>query len=127
LQGARDIIAEKINEDAALRAKLRKLFEAKANLQSKVLADKMNEAIKYKDYFDFSEPIHKVPSHRILAVMRGFLEGFLRMNIAPPEEDALHLIEEAYIRGFSTETPHLQKAVKDAYRRLLQPALETEY
>ncbi|TMO78689.1 RNA-binding transcriptional accessory protein, partial [Pseudoalteromonas ruthenica] len=60
LQGARDIIAEKINEDAALRAKLRKLFEAKANLQSKVLADKMNEAIKYKDYFDFSEPIHKV-------------------------------------------------------------------
>lgn len=127
LQGARDIIAEKINEDAALRAKLRKLFEAKANLQSKVLADKMNEAIKYKDYFDFSEPIHKVPSHRILAVMRGFLEGFLRMNIAPPEEDALHLIEEAYIRGFSAETPHLQKAVKDAYRRLLQPALETEY
>ncbi|MGL6067607.1 MAG: Tex-like N-terminal domain-containing protein, partial [Sediminibacterium sp.] len=127
LQGARDIIAEKINEDAALRAKLRKLFEAKANLQSKVLADKMNEAIKYKDYFDFSEPIHKVPSHRILAVMRGFLEGFLRMNIAPPEEDALYLIEEAYMRGFSAETPHLQKAVKDAYRRLLQPALETEY
>jgi uncharacterized protein len=127
LQGARDIIAEKINEDAALRAKLRKLYEAKANLQSKVLADKMNEAIKYKDYFDFSEPIHKVPSHRILAVMRGFLEGFLRMNIAPPEEDALYLIEEAYMRGFSAETPHLQKAVKDAYRRLLQPALETEY
>lgn len=127
LQGARDIIAEKINEDAALRAKLRKLFETKANLQSKVLADKIGEAIKYKDYFDFSEPIHKVPSHRILAVMRGFLEGFLRMNIAPPEEDALYLIDEAYLQGSSAEKPHIQKACKDAYRRLLQPALETEY
>ena len=127
LQGARDIIAEKINEDAALRAKLRKLFETKANLQSKVLADKIGEAIKYKDYFDFSEPIHKVPSHRILAVMRGFLEDFLRMNIAPPEEDALYLIDEAYLQGSSAEKPHIQKACKDAYRRLLQPALETEY
>jgi len=127
LQGARDIIAEKINEDAALRAKLRKLFETKANLQSKVLADKIGEAIKYKDYFDFSEPIHKVPSHRILAVMRGFLEGFLRMNIAPQEEDALYLIDEAYLQGSSAEKPHIQKACKDAYRRLLQPALETEY
>jgi protein Tex len=127
LQGARDIIAEKINEDAALRAKLRKLFEDKATLQSKVLVDKQTEAIKYKDYFDFSEPIHKVPSHRILAVMRGFLEGFLRMNIAPLEEDALYMIEEAYVQRSSTETPHIQKACKDAYRRLLQPALETEY
>jgi protein Tex len=127
LQGARDIIAEKINEDAALRAKLRKLFEDKATLQSKVLVDKQTEAIKYKDYFDFSEPIHKVPSHRILAVMRGFLEGFLRMNIAPLEEDALYTIEEVYVQRSSTETPHIQKAVKDAYRRLLQPALETEY
>lgn len=78
LQGARDIIAENINENAELRAKLRKLFEDSATLQSKVLADKTEEAIKYKDYFDFSEPIHKIPSHRILAVMRGFLEGFLR-------------------------------------------------
>ncbi|MEN9598956.1 MAG: hypothetical protein RL596_1267 [Bacteroidota bacterium] len=127
LQGARDIIAEKINEDAALRAKLRKLFEDKATLQSKVLVDKQTEAIKYKDYFDFSEPIHKVPSHRILAVMRGFLEGFLRMNIAPLEEDALYTIEEVYVQRSSNETPHIQKAVKDAYRRLLQPALETEY
>ncbi|MBX9734950.1 MAG: RNA-binding transcriptional accessory protein, partial [Chitinophagaceae bacterium] len=127
LQGARDIIAEKINEDANVRAKLRKLFENKASLQSKVLTDKETEAIKYKDYFDFSEPIHKVPSHRVLAVMRGFLEGFLRMHIAPPEEDALYILEEAYCERSSSETPHIQKAAKDAYRRLLQPALETEY
>jgi uncharacterized protein len=127
LQGARDIIAEKINEDANVRAKLRKLFENKASLQSKVLTDKETEAIKYKDYFDFSEPIHKVPSHRVLAVMRGFLEGFLRMHIAPPEEDALYILEEAYCERSSSETSHIQKAAKDAYRRLLQPALETEY
>ncbi|TAG32090.1 MAG: RNA-binding transcriptional accessory protein [Sphingobacteriia bacterium] len=126
LQGARDIIAENVNENAAIRAKLRKIFEDQANLQSKVLADKETEAIKYKDYFDFSEPIHKIPSHRILAILRGFLEGFLRMNIAPIEEDALYAIEEAYIKGMSATSDQLRKAIKDAYRRMLQPSLETE-
>src|SRR5579885_2296572 len=91
LQGARDIIAEQVNEDANVRAKLRKLFEDTATVQSKVLTDKETEGIKYKDYFDFSEPVSKIPSHRILAVLRGFLEGFLRISIAPSEEDALHL------------------------------------
>ena len=126
LQGARDIIAENVNENAIVRAKLRKLFEDTALLQSKVLSDKETEAIKYKDYFDFSEPIHKVPSHRILAILRGFLEGFLRMNITPIEEDALFLIEQSYIQGMSTSAEHIKKAIKDAYRRLLQPSLETE-
>src|SRR6187402_2595415 len=93
LQGARDIIAETVNEDVNLRARLRKLFEDKAVLQSKVLPDKETEGIKYKDYFDFAEPIHKIPSHRILAVLRGFLEGFLRMSILPVEEEALELLE----------------------------------
>ncbi len=127
LQGARDIIAETVNEDVTLRAKLRKLFEDKATLQSKVLADKETEGIKYKDYFDFSEPIHKVPSHRILAVLRGFLEGFLRMAISPLEEDALEIMEKAYIKALSPSTEHVKKAIKDAYRRLLQPSLETEF
>ena len=127
LQGARDIIAEQINEDAQVRAKLRKLFETEATLQSKVVTDKEAEGIKYKDYFDFSELISKTPSHRILAVLRGFLEGFLRIAISPADETALELIETLYIKGMSACSDQLRKAVKDAYRRLLQPSLETEF
>lgn len=128
LQGARDIIAEMINEDATVRAKLRKLFEDKATFQSKVLPEKETEAAKYKDYFDFSEPVHKIPSHRILAILRGFLEGYLRITIGPLEEDALHLIEGAYVTGsLNDAVEQVKKAGKDAYRRLLQPSLETEF
>src|SRR5690348_10566917 len=99
LQGARDIIAETINEDDKVRSKVRRLFEETATFKSKVVDDKKTEAAKYKDYFDFSEPIHKIPSHRILAILRGFLEGFLRMSIEPAEEDALYLIEELYVKN----------------------------
>ena len=127
LQGARDIIAEQINEDVQVRAKLRKLFETEATLQSTVVADKETTGIKYKDYFAFSEPISKTPSHRILAVLRGFLEGFLRMAISPADEAALEMIEALYLKGMSTCSDQLRKAVKDAYRRLLQPSLETEF
>jgi uncharacterized protein len=128
LQGARDIIAETINEDDRVRAKMRKLFEDTATLQSKVLEDKKEAGVKYKDYFDFSEPIHKIPSHRILAVLRGFLEGFLRMNIAPDEEAALYTIEGLYIKNsLNSSVEHVKKAAKDAYRRLLQPSLEAEF
>jgi protein Tex len=126
LQGARDIIAELVNEDAQVRAKLRKLFETEATLQSKVVTDKETEGIKYKDYFEFSELIAKIPSHRILAVLRGFLEGFLRIEISPVEENALEMIEGMYIKGMSTCSDQIRKAIKDAYRRLLQPSLETE-
>lgn len=127
LQGARDIIAELVNEDAQVRAKMRKLFEDKATVQSKVLADKETEGIKFKDYFDFSEPVAKIPSHRMLAVLRGFLEGFLRMSIAPVEEDALEIIEQLYVKGLTPSSDHIRKAIKDAYRRLLQPSLESEF
>jgi uncharacterized protein len=127
LQGARDIIAETVNEDAEVRAKVRKLFEDKATLQSKVVADKETEGIKYKDYFDFSEPISKVPSHRILAILRGFLEGYLRIGISPDEETAVELIENKYIKGLGNSNEQIKKAIKDAYRRLLQPSLETEF
>lgn len=126
LQGARDIIAELVNEDAQVRAKLRKLFETEATLQSKVVTDKETAGIKYKDYFDFSELISKTPSHRILAVLRGFLEGFLRIAISPAEEAALEMTEALYIKGMTSSTDQLRKAIKDAYRRLLQPSLETE-
>ncbi len=127
LQGARDIIAEIINEDATVRAKMRKLFEDSATVQSKVLADKEAEGIKYKDYYDFSEPIHKIPSHRIMAVMRGFMEGVLRMSIAPVEEDALAIIEKLYVKANNYAGEQVAKAGKDAYRRLLQPSLESEF
>lgn len=127
LQGARDIIAELVNENAEVRAKMRKLFEDTATMQSKVLTDKETEGIKYKDYFDFAEPIHKIPSHRILAILRGFLEGVLRMSIAPQEEDALYLLEQQYIKGMSPWSEHLKKAIRDAYRRLMQPSLESEF
>lgn len=127
LQGARDIIAEIINEDAELRAKMRKLFEQTATIQSKILTDKQEAGIKYKDYFDFYEPINKIPSHRILAIMRGFSEGFLKMAIAPEEELAFAKIEEQYIKTDNESSQQIKKAIKDAYRRLLQPSLESEF
>lgn len=127
LQGARDIIAEQVNEDAQTRAKMRRLFEERATLQSKVVTDKETEGIKFKDYFDYNEPVMKVPSHRALAVLRGFVEGVLRIAIAPEEEQAVEQLEGLYAKGISESSTHVRKAVKDAYRRLLQPALETEF
>ncbi|HTC22083.1 MAG TPA: Tex-like N-terminal domain-containing protein, partial [bacterium] len=126
LQGARDIIAEMINEDANVRGRMRRFFEEKATLQSKVVPEKEAEAIKFKDYFDYHEPASAVPSHRILAVLRGFLEGFLRVAIGPEEEAALALISEQYVTGSGPASEQVSKAIKESYRRLLQPSLETE-
>jgi protein Tex len=127
LQGARDIIAETINENAEAREATRKYFETHALLTAKVLKDKETEGIKYKDYFDYSELNQKVPSHRALAVLRGFMEGFLKISIAPAEEEAIAILEQQFITSSNPSTTnHLQKACKDAYRRLLQPSLETE-
>ena len=126
LQGARDIIAEIINEDAEVRAKMRKLFEQAATVQSKILSDKQESGIKYKDYFEFSEPVSKIPSHRILAILRGFMEGYLKMSIAAEEETALQKIEEQFVKANNEAAEHVRKAIKDAYRRLLQPSLESE-
>jgi len=127
LQGARDIIAEQLNEEAALRAQLRKLFESEARLISKVVEEKKEEAAKYRDYFEYAEPVVKVPSHRALAVLRGFMEGFLRIAIEPAEEQALELVHSGLITGMSTCSDQLRKAARDAYRRLLQPSLESEF
>ena len=127
LQGARDIIAEMVNEDAEVRAGMRHLFEAQAAVQGKILSGKEEEGIKYKDYYDFAEPVSKIPSHRILAIMRGFMEGFLRMSIAPEEEMALLKIEKQFVKGGNDAAEQVKKAVKDAYRRLLQPSLESEF
>ena len=128
LQGARDIISEMINEDAETRAEIRRLFENDAMLESAVIAGKEEEGAKFKDYFEFSELISKIPSHRILAVLRGFLEGFLRMSISPNEEIALAKLEDKYYKPNGTPaSEQVKKAVRDTYRRLLQPSLETEF
>ncbi len=127
LQGARDIIAETINEDAAVRAQMRKLFESQATVQSKVLTGQEEAGAKYKDYFEFSEPVSKIPSHRMLAIMRGFMEGILRMSIAPEEEVALEMVGENFIKASNEAGEQVKKAVRDAYRRLLQPSLESEF
>ncbi len=126
LQGARDIIAETVNEDTVVREKLRKLFEQKATIKSTLITEKETEAAKYKDYFEFSERIATIPSHP-LAVLRGFLEGYLRIGIEPEEELALEMIEDLYLKGMSTCSEQVRKAVKESYRRLLQPSLETEF
>jgi len=126
LQGARDIIAEIVNEDADVRAKMRNLFERKAEVTSKIVSGKETEAAKYKDYFDFSEPVTKIPSHRVLAVMRGFMEGFLRLGFSPSEEDALHILEKQFVKSSNEAGEQVKKAVKEAYRRLLQPGMESE-
>jgi len=127
LQGARDIIAEMINEDAEVRDGMRKLFENSATVQAKILSSKETEGIKYKDYFDFAEPVSKIPSHRMLAIMRGFMEGFLRMTISPEEEMALLKIEKQFIIANNDAAEQVKKSIKDAYRRLLQPSLESEF
>jgi protein Tex len=127
LQGARDIIAEMVNEDANARAKMRKFFEDTATVQSKILTGKETEAAKYKDYFAFSEPITKIPSHRMLAILRGFMEGFLKMDIAPVEEIAIEKLEMQFIQHHNAASEQVKKAIKDAYRRLLQPSLESEF
>ena len=127
LQGARDIIAENVNENAEARNGLRKLFENDARLESKVVPGKEEDAQKYKDYFDFSELIKTVPSHRILAILRGFLEGMLRISITPVEEDALDRLDRQFVTASNTTTPHIRKALKDSWKRLLQPSLETEF
>ncbi len=106
---------------------MRKLFEEKARIESKVLTGKETEAEKFKDYFDFSEKISTVPSHRILAVLRGFMEGFLRMEITPPEEEALALMEGQFIKSSGESAEEIKKAIRDCWNRLLQPGMESEF
>jgi uncharacterized protein len=127
LQGARDIIAEMVNEQEPVRSAMRKLFEETARMESKILTGKETEAEKFRDYFDFSEKISTIPSHRILAVLRGFTEGFLRMEISPSEEDALALIENRFIKSSGDAAAEIKKAIRDSWRRLLQPAMESEF
>jgi uncharacterized protein len=126
LQGARDIIAEWISEDQAARETLRKLFRREGIIKTKVLKGKESEGHKFRDYFDWEEPVAKVPSHRLLAMRRGEKEGFLSLSIAPPEEKALPLLERQFLKNNSASAQQVELALADAYKRLLRPSLETE-
>ncbi|WPP50592.1 Tex family protein [Catalinimonas niigatensis] len=126
LQGARDIIAEWINEDQEARTAMRELFMSKASFQCKVISGKEEEGQKYKDYFEWEEPVKTAPSHRVLAMRRGEKEMILMLNIAPPEEDALQLLEKKFIKGNSTSSDQVVQTIKDSYKRLLKPSIETD-
>ncbi|HXA01063.1 MAG TPA: Tex-like N-terminal domain-containing protein, partial [Cytophagaceae bacterium] len=126
LAGARDIIAEWINEHAESRSKVRQLFLNKAIVTSRLIKGKEEEAAKYKDYFEFSEPLNKIPSHRMLAMRRGEKELFLMMDIVPAEEDAQQLLDDIFVKGKSASSEQVKLAVKDSYKRLLRPSMETE-
>ncbi|MFN8415220.1 MAG: Tex family protein [Cytophagaceae bacterium] len=126
LAGARDIMAERINEDAIARAGIRQLFLDKAMITSKVMNGKETEGQKYRDYFEWSEPLAKVPSHRLLAMRRGEKELILTLDILPEEEEAVFSLEKQFVQGRNESSEQVKLAVKDAYRRLLRPSMETE-
>jgi len=127
LGGARDIIAEWINEDQRVRNAVRRVYERNAFVKSKLIKGKEEEGAKYADYFEFHEPLKRCPSHRLLALFRGEREGFLRVSVEPEEELALERINERVLRNNSACAEQVQTAAKDAYKRLLGPSIETEY
>ncbi|MBF0342852.1 MAG: RNA-binding transcriptional accessory protein [Nitrospirae bacterium] len=126
LAGARDIIAEWVNEDQAGRAKMRELFENKGTFRAKSVSDDEEEALKYKDYFDWEEPVPSAPSHRILALRRGEKEGFLSLRTLPPEEDAFIILNSLFVKGDGADSQQVKMAVHDSYKRLLSVSMETE-
>ena len=129
LAGARDIISEKISEDSFLRSEIRAYFKKHAVFSSKLVKGKEQEGVKYKDYFAWSESALRSPSHRVLAIFRGSTEGFLRFHILPDEEVALGIIEKCYLKASSYAdncSYQVISAIKDSYKRLLSPAMETE-
>lgn len=126
IAGACDIVAEWINESEYARNTIRNLFQREAIITSKVVKGKEEEGDKYRDYFDFSERLNRCSSHRLLAMRRGESEGFLRINIAPDEELALERLERRFVKGDNEAGDYVADTVKDAYKRLLKPSIESE-
>ncbi len=126
LQGSRDILAEMISEDADTRAKMRTLYWEKGVFKTKVLKGKEDAGIKFSDYFEWAEAVKSAPSHRILAMRRGEKEMFLSLDLQPPEEDAIDLLESIFIKASNEASGQVKLAIKDGYKRLLGPAMETE-
>lgn len=130
LKGARDIIAEQVNEDERARNLMRNQFSRQAVITAKVVKGKETEesAAKYRDYFDFSEPLKRCTSHRLLAIRRGESEGILKVSISPADEEECNTrLERQFVRGNNECARQVAEAVRDAYKRLLKPSIETEF
>jgi uncharacterized protein len=126
LQGARDIIAEIVSEDVEIRSQLRNLFQRNATIKSRVIKGKEEEGEKFKDYFDWEEPLAQCPSHRMLAMRRGEKEDFLILDIKPEDEDAVALIHKNTVKSNNEASKQVAEATEDCYFRLLQPSIEAE-
>jgi uncharacterized protein len=127
LQGARDIIAEWINENQDSRSRIRNLFQRSGVITSKVKKKKEEEGVKYRDYFDFSEPLSRIPSHRLLAIRRGEEEGILNVSISPDEDQAIEALDRLFRKGPPAVLTQMELAISDSYKRLLKPAIENEF
>ena len=125
--GARDIIAEWVSENERARNMVRRGFDLGAEITSKVVKGKEEEAAKYRDYFDWKEPLKKCPSHRLLAMRRGENEGFLRISISPNDDRVLENLERFFVKGTNDSSEQVRLAVKDSLKRLIQPSIETEF
>jgi uncharacterized protein len=126
LAGARDIIAEWVNEDTQARQIIRRLFYREGIIQSSVVKGKEVEGIKYSNYFDWQEPVARVPSHRMLAMLRGENEGLLKLRIRPPQEKALSFLHRRFVKSTGAASAQVILAVEDSYPRLLAPSIETD-
>lgn len=126
LAGARDIIAEWVNEDAPTRGEMRIYWERQSTIKSTVAKGKQQEGAKFSDYFDWEEPVKAAPSHRVLAILRGENEGFLRVSIAPPAEEALRRLNQRFLKKQGPAADQVRLAIEDCYKRLLAPSMETE-
>ena len=127
LQGARDIIAEWVNENENARNTVRNSFTYTAIITSKVIKGKEEEGAKYRDYFDFSEPLNRTSSHRLLALRRGESEGILRVSISPDTENCLDRLKRRFVRGRNEASEQVSIAIDDSFKRLLKPSIETEF
>lgn len=127
LKGARDIIAEQVNEDERARNAVRNLFARQAAITAKVVKGKEEEAAKYRDYFDFSEPLKRCTSHRLLAIRRAESEGLLKVSISPDDDECVGRLDRQFVRSNNECGRQVSEAVQDAYKRLLKPSIETEF
>ncbi len=127
LAGARDIIAELVSENELVRGSLRRLYERDAVITSKVVRGKEQDGAKFSDYFEWSEPLRRCPSHRLLAMRRGEEEGFLRLTIVPSGEEALSIVEKQFLKANNESARQVREAVADSWSRLLAPSMETEF
>jgi uncharacterized protein len=126
LSGARDIVAEWVNEETTARGSIRKLFWSQGTFSSRIVPGKASEAAKYRDYFEWEEPVIDVPSHRLLAMLRGEREGLLSTHIAPPVSQAIPILEGIFVTGETEASHQVLLAVEDSYQRLLESSMETE-